>query len=93
MEKNFSRRQFVTSAVAASAVTVLGPISPVSGNETSSSPAEKQSWKSIGKKIYGAKADEQGPIGGGKGYKRVLTKGDFTAENLEIHCQRRSPGR
>ncbi len=28
--------------------------------------------------VYGAKADEKGPIGGGKGYKDIITKGTYT---------------
>jgi len=31
---------------------------------------------------YGAKADERGPIGGGKGYTKVVTKGDYTVRDL-----------
>lgn len=34
-------------------------------------------------KTYGAQPDELGPIGGGEGYKHILTKGDHTARNLE----------
>lgn len=87
MEKNFSRRQFVTAAASVGSLAALGSISPVLGNPTPNvalaSPAEKQTWKKIGNKIYGAKADEQGPIGGGEGYKRIVTKGDFVAEDLE----------
>jgi len=34
--------------------------------------------------IYGAYANPTGnPIGGGKGYNRILTKGDFTVSNAE----------
>jgi hypothetical protein len=87
MDKNFSRRQFVTAAASAGSLAALSSISPVLGNtthdETLAIPAEKQTWKKIGNKIYGAKADEQGPIGGGEGYKRIVTKGDFVAEDLE----------
>jgi hypothetical protein len=32
--------------------------------------------------VYGAKADERGPIGGGNGYANIVTKGDYTADNL-----------
>lgn len=34
-------------------------------------------------KTYGAEADEVGPIGGGSGYKRIVTKGDFVAASLD----------
>lgn len=33
--------------------------------------------------LYGAKADDTGPLGGGGGYTRIVTKGDFVAENLD----------
>ena len=33
--------------------------------------------------VYGAQADEVGPIGGGKGYTRIVTKGDFTVKSLD----------
>lgn len=87
MEKNFSRRQFVTAAATAGSLAAFGSISPVIGAPAESGslafPDEQQTWKKIGNKIYGAKADEQGPIGGGEGYKRIVTKGDFVAEDLE----------
>ena len=41
--------------------------------------AEKPTFVSIDGKIYGALADEVGPIGGGVGYTRIVTKGDFVA--------------
>ncbi|MFW5869014.1 MAG: hypothetical protein ACOCX2_14410 [Armatimonadota bacterium] len=33
--------------------------------------------------VYGAQADERGPIGGGEGYENIVTEGDFTATTLE----------
>ncbi len=33
--------------------------------------------------VYGAKPNEQGPIGGGAGYTRIVTKGDLTATDLD----------
>ena len=33
--------------------------------------------------VYGAQADEVGPIGGGKGYTRIVTKGDYTVKSLD----------
>lgn len=32
---------------------------------------------------FGAQADELGPLGGGKGYQRVVTRGDLSAKNLD----------
>lgn len=37
----------------------------------------------INDEVYGAQPDDVGPIGGGKGYKRIVTRGDFTARNLD----------
>jgi len=45
--------------------------------------AEKQTWIELDGVVYGARPDEQGPIGGGTGYTRVVTKGDFTAKTLD----------
>lgn len=36
-----------------------------------------QTWVEIGGQIYGAQADELGPIGGGEGYGRIVTTGDY----------------
>jgi hypothetical protein len=33
--------------------------------------------------IYGAKADDRGPIGGGPGYHEIISDGDYVATNLE----------
>jgi len=40
-------------------------------------------WVKIGETTYGASADERGPIGGGPGYSRVVTKGDFVVKDLD----------
>ncbi len=45
--------------------------------------AEEPTFVQVNGEIYGAQPDEIGPIGGGAGYKRIVTKGDFTAETLE----------
>lgn len=34
-------------------------------------------------RTYGAQADQLGPIGGGDGYSKIVTKGDLTAGNLD----------
>jgi hypothetical protein len=52
-------------------------------SEFDSVKKEKPTWKKIGDSIYGAKADETGPIGGGKGYKNIITSGDYTVDSLE----------
>lgn len=43
----------------------------------------KKTWTIIKGKRYGAWADKQGPIGGGRGYKRVVKRGDVTVRTLE----------
>lgn len=40
-------------------------------------------WVKIGNTVYGAKPDDRGPIGGGKGYTKIVTKGDYTVKNLD----------
>ena len=41
-----------------------------------------QSWIEHQGETFGAKPDETGPIGGGAGYTRVVTNGDFTVSTL-----------
>jgi hypothetical protein len=50
---------------------------------TAESQAEPATFVEINSEKYGAQADELGPIGGGRGYKRIVSKGDFTATNLD----------
>ena len=45
--------------------------------------AEDTTWIEIGGAVYGAKPDDQGPVGGGAGYAHVVTSGDFTAKHLD----------
>ena len=84
--KNFNRRQFVTAASLGS-LAALSSISPAIAVESNSgaeyAKKEKPTWKKIGNTIYGAKADETGPIGGGKGYSKVINSGDYTVDRLE----------
>ncbi len=84
--KNFNRRQFVTAA-SLSSLAALSSISPAIAVESNIgaeyAKKEKPTWKKIGNTIYGAKADENGPIGGGKGYSKVITSGDYTVDSLE----------
>jgi len=84
--KNLNRRQFVAAA-SLSSLAALSIGNPALGSEiisdSNSSKKEKPTWKKIGHTIYGAKADETGPIGGGKGYKNIITSGDYTVDSLE----------
>ena len=43
----------------------------------------EQTFVKIGDVVYGASPDEQGPIGGGNGYKHIITNGDFIATNVD----------
>jgi hypothetical protein len=45
--------------------------------------AERPTWVEIHGVVYGAKADNRGPIGGGGGYTNIVTRGDFTTRDLE----------
>lgn len=84
--KNFNRRQFVTAASLGS-IAALSAISPAfaaeSNFETEFDKKEKPTWKKVGNVIYGAKADAVGPIGGGKGYTKIITSGDYIVDSLE----------
>lgn len=44
---------------------------------------DSPSWVDVDGVTFGAKPDERGPIGGGAGYKHIITKGDFTAKTPE----------
>src|SRR3972149_6705845 len=45
--------------------------------------AGEPTWLEIDGVVYGAKPDERGPIGGGEGYRNIVSGGDFTAKDLE----------
>ena len=45
--------------------------------------ADEVTWVEIDNTVYGAKPDERGPIGGGRGYAGVVTKGDYTVRDLD----------
>jgi len=42
-----------------------------------------QTWVEIGGKVYGAKPDDLGPIGGGAGYTRIVTGGDYRVKTVD----------
>ncbi len=42
-----------------------------------------RTWVEIGGEVYGARPDEVGPIGGGAGYQRVITKGDYRVSTVD----------
>lgn len=49
--------------------------------DTHRTPAK--TWVRIQGRRYGAWADKVGPLGGGRGYTRIVTGGDFTVRTLE----------
>lgn len=40
-------------------------------------------WQEINEVVYGAKPDEQGPLGGGKGYLNIVTSGNYTVKDID----------
>ena len=44
--------------------------------------ADEPTWIEIDNVVYGAKADDRGPIGGGNGYVNIITAGDYTVRDL-----------
>lgn len=63
----------------------LAQLVPGSGLEMYDTWKEKlgKTWFEAGGKVYGAKPDQPGPIGGGDGYTRVLSDGDFRVSTLD----------
>ena len=45
--------------------------------------ADQQSWVEKDGKVYGARPDQRGPIGGGSGYTEVVTDGDSVVRDVE----------
>jgi len=45
--------------------------------------ADEPTWVEIDNVVYGAKPDERGPIGGGKGYANIITKGNYVVKDLD----------
>lgn len=56
---------------------------------------QEQTWVEVDGVVYGARADERGPLGGGEGYAGIVTGGDHTAttvEELVAALEAASPG-
>ncbi len=45
--------------------------------------ADEPTWMQIGEVVFGARPDFRGPIGGGSGYTRVVTTGDYVVEDVD----------
>lgn len=46
-------------------------------------PELGQTWVEIGGEVYGARPDELGPIGGGEGYRSIVTDGHYRAGTID----------
>ena len=46
-------------------------------------PEIGQTWVEIDGQVYGAKANELGPLGGGEGYQRIVTDGDYRVATVD----------
>jgi hypothetical protein len=75
-KRSIERRQR-NSATALTAILVILRVAGLS------SAAEEPTWVEIDGAVYGAKPDERGPIGGGAGYKNVVTKGDYVVKDID----------
>lgn len=40
-------------------------------------------WVEINGQVFGAKPDERGPIGGGYGYKKIITEGNYNVKDID----------
>lgn len=80
-----TRRSFVTKASAGALALASGVPSQVAGTPSQNDVPSNlpESWVEIKKGIYGAKPDESGPIGGGKGYGNLVTTGDFVVQGFD----------
>ena len=82
MEVN--RRTFISSLSGLVGLTVPPPAtgegsSPATPPVTSDDPT----WMELEGRIYGARPDKRGPIGGSSGYARAITDGDYIVETLD----------
>ena len=61
----------------------LGQTATRGADDLDPSVGPGRTWVEVGGQLYGAKADDSGRIGGGRGYRRIVTRGDYTAKTLE----------
>ena len=60
--------------------TVTSYASSISENKSN---IKNNTWIEKNGQIYGAKPDALGPIGGGSGYKKIITKGHYNVKDLD----------
>lgn len=86
-KSKFSRRKFMTLASTAAAGVISWSHDHLAEatqlDNLAQSHDQDISWLEIQNKIYGAKPDNKGPIGGGKGYVGSFTQGDFEVSDVE----------
>ncbi len=76
-----SRRYFIQALLAGTLLPVITAGKPVQSSEKA--PLARNSWITVKGKVYGARPDKQGPIGGGAGYQHIITRGDYQVADLD----------
>jgi hypothetical protein len=71
MERNFTMPKHLLSLIPAFLIIAFPAF------------AAERTWVQIGNASFGAKPDDRGPIGGGNGYKNIVTGGDFVATSVD----------
>lgn len=80
---DLTRRSFVGSLPGLLALTTV-PEGTVVGRASQGTFTQNvPTWRELDGKLYGAKPDERGPIGGGSGYTNLLAGGDYEAKTLD----------
>lgn len=74
MSSSLNRRNFLLQSVLAVGATYSIKLP---------TKVDPPSWVEWNNKIYGAKPDERGAIGGGENYRNVITGGDYEVDNLD----------
>jgi len=73
----------VLAAVVLSICVVAGAGAQYDRPDYAPPPEIGQTWVEIDGEIYGAKPNELGPIGGGAGYQRIVTDGDYRVTTVD----------
>lgn len=86
----FDRRKFIRTIGGVAILTGIGQnlwagsgTNHLLADRTPSMGLQETYWKNIGGRIYGAKPDESGPLGGGEYYKDIITRGDYEVSDLD----------
>lgn len=80
MTQHCDRRSFLKNSVLALGATGLS-VEPTASRAVGL--FEKPSWIERSGKVYGAKPDNKGPVGGASGYLDIVTKGDFEVDDFD----------